>query len=135
MEKEKIIIDAEGSPLGRIASHAAKQSLLGKSVVIINCNKTVISGRKAYVAKAYGIKRARKSSSLKGPNFPRVPEKIMKRTVRGMLSYKQGRGKAALRRVLCYNEVPAEYLESKKIKLPGVFKSKTITLKELSQIV
>ena len=134
MKNEKIIIDAEDAPLGRVASYAAKQSLLGRSIIILNCNKAVVSGRRATTLSEYKQARARRSSSLKGPNFPRSPERIMKRTVRGMLSYTKRRGNAALKRIICHNESPAEYDESKKIKFPKILKAK-ITLRELSNIL
>jgi len=129
---EKIVIDAANAPLGRVASFAAKKALLGNSVFIVNCNKSVISGRKRNVIDEYKIARIRGGSSLKGPNFPKNPERIMKRTVRGMLSYKEGRGSEAFKRILCYNDIPSEFVDAKKINLQKEFKVKTLTLKDLS---
>lgn len=130
---EKIVIDAANAPLGRVASFAAKKALLGNSVFIVNCNESVISGRKRNVIDEYKIARIRGGSSLKGPNFPKNPERIMKRTVRGMLSYKEGRGREAFKRILCYNGLPAELMDAKKINLQKEFKVKTLTLKDLSK--
>src|SRR3989338_8373478 len=129
---EKIVIDAANAPLGRVASFAAKKALLVNSVFIVNCNKSVISGRKRNVIDEYKIARIRGGSSLKGPNFPKNPERIMKRTVRGMLSYKEGRGSEAFKRILCYNDIPSEFVDAKKINLQKEFKVKTLTLKDLS---
>ncbi|MEK6854699.1 MAG: 50S ribosomal protein L13 [Nanoarchaeota archaeon] len=135
MSREKIIIDAGESPLGRVASYAAKQSLLGKEIIIINCNNSVVSGRKKMVFGEYLIARVRGGSSLKGPHFPKSPERIMKRTVRGMLSYKQGRGREALKRVMCYNDVPSEFEKSNKISLKKELKTSYLSLGELSKIL
>ena len=129
---EKIVIDAANAPLGRVASFAAKKALLGNSVFIVNCNKSVISGRKRNVIDEYKIVGIRGGSSLKGPNFPKNPERIMKRTVRGMLSYKEGRGSEAFKRILCYNDIPSEFVDAKKINLQKEFKVKTLTLEDLS---
>ena len=133
--KEKIIIDASNAPLGRVASYAAKNSLIGKDVIVLNCDNAVVSGRKTSVLKNYKETRTRGGSSLKGPNFPREPFRIMKRTVRGMLPYKQGRGREALKKVICHNNVPAEYDKSEKIFLAKDLKTKPITLRELSNIL
>ena len=132
---EKIIIDAANSPLGRVASYAAKNSLFGKSVIILNCDNAVVSGRKSSVIGDYKESRTRGGSSLKGPSFPKEPFRVVKRTVRGMLPYKQGRGSAALKRVICYNDIPEEYQQVEKISLAKDLKTKPITLKELSKIL
>ncbi len=129
----KIIIDAANTPLGRIASYAAKQAILGNSVVLVNCDSAIVSGRKGMVIKEYTQARAKGGTSLKGPHFPKNPERIMKRTIRGMLPYKTGRGSAALKRVICYNSTPAEYQNSDKISLQKELKIKTMSLKELSE--
>ncbi len=129
--KEKIIIDASNSVLGRLASFAAKQALLGRQVIILNCNNVLITGRKETIINDYRILFSKGGSSLKGPKIPKVPERIMKRTIRGMLSHKQWRGKKGLKRILCYNSVPEEYQNEEKISLSKKLKIKTITLQEL----
>jgi large subunit ribosomal protein L13 len=115
--KEKLIIDASEAPLGRLASFAAKQSLLGKEIVIVNCDKALITGRKRMVVEEYKEKRQKGGDSLNGPHFPKQPEKLVKRTIRGMLPYKQGRGLEALKRIICHDGVPGEYESAKKVKI------------------
>ncbi|MDO8509185.1 MAG: 50S ribosomal protein L13 [Nanoarchaeota archaeon] len=129
----KIIIDASNAPLGRLCSVAAKKALLGNSVVVVNCNNAVVSGRKRGVIDSYRESRMRGGSSLNGPHFPKNPERIVKRTIRGMLSYKEGRGRDAFGRIICYNDTPAEFIESKKLTLEKEFKVKTISLNNLSK--
>ncbi|MFH1803002.1 MAG: 50S ribosomal protein L13 [archaeon] len=129
----QLIIDATGGSMGRIAAMAAKQSLLGKEVIIVNCNDAVITGRPRTTIAVYTRKRARGGSAQKGPYFPKSPERIMKRTVRGMLSYKQGRGNAAFKRVMCYNTTPAEFKDTEKTSLKKLHHSKTIKLSEISK--
>jgi ribosomal protein L13 len=61
-----------------------------------------------------------------------MPERIVKRTIRGMLSYKQKRGSDALKRIICYNQTPEEFKEVKKI-ISGKGKNiSKIKLKSLS---
>ncbi|MBU0977900.1 MAG: 50S ribosomal protein L13 [Nanoarchaeota archaeon] len=129
----KIIIDATQGSLGRVAVLAAKQSLLGKEVAVVNCNEAVLTGNPRTTVAHYQQKRARGGSAQKGPNFPKSPERIMKRTVRGMLSHTQGRGLAALKRIMCYNGLPEEFKTAEKMSLKKVHHAKTIKLSQLSE--
>ena len=132
MSEEKIIINAENAALGRIASYAAKQSLLGKKIVIVNAEKAVITGRKDTTLNEYKTKRKRGGDIQRGPFFPSLVEKIMKRTIRGMLSYKQERGRLALKRIKCYVGIPDEFKNEKMIMLE---EKKGMTLGELSKLL
>ena len=123
---EQIVIDAENAIVGRLASYAAKQSLLGKNVIIVNSEKAVVSGNRDNILERYLKKR-----KFKKVKFPSMPEQILKRTIRGMLSYKMGRGEAALARVKCYSGIPQEFEKDKKIK-SGKEKRDMINLKEIS---
>jgi large subunit ribosomal protein L13 len=129
----KIVIDGKNAILGRLASFAAKKSLLGREIAIVNCDEVVISGKPGSIIGEYQEMRAKGGSSRKGPFFPRSPERIVKRTVRGMLSYKQGRGREALKRIRCYNDVPEEFGKANKIVAGKEKKIKTIKLKDLSR--
>ncbi len=100
-------IDASGVVLGRMCSYIAKRLLLGDFIMVVNCEKAVISGRKKHTLRAYQEKRER-GQPTKGVFFPRRPDLFVKRIVRGMLPYKQYKGMAALRRLHCYIGVPDE---------------------------
>ena len=132
---EKIVIDAKDSVIGRIASFAAKQALFGKSVVIVNCNDALITGRRNLILETYSQMRRRGKGFQKGPIVPRVAEKLMKRTVRGMLAYTQKRGEAALDRVMCYNQTPKEFESVKKISLARELKTGVVKLGEIAKII
>lgn len=119
-----IVIDGEHGIMGRVASFAAKEALKGEDVVIVNCDKVIITGGRLNILKEFEATKLRVGSTQKGPKISRTPEKIVKKTVRGMLpNYRAGRGKIAFARVMCYNKVPAEYEKVKKIK----FEKPTIT--------
>lgn len=107
IEKIKIIIDGENATMGRLASYAAKQALQGKEVLIVNSEKVIITGKMPFIKADYAIRRARGGTAQKGPDFPRRPEMILKRAIRGMLP-KYGRGEEALHRIRCYNGIPEE---------------------------
>ena len=131
--QDTLVIDATDGVLGRVASYAAKQSMLGKKVIIVNCNKAVVTGRVRFTINEYLHKRRRGGSSMKGPFFPKQPERIMKRTVRGMLAYQQQRGLDALKRVMCYNSVPQEYASAKKVTMQRNLKGAALNLDELGK--
>ncbi len=133
MKSKEIIVDASETALGRVASFAAKQALLGKEVIIVNCNNVLITGRKRTTINSYQIKRKRGGASLKGPNFPKSPERLMKRTIRGMLNYKQQRALSAFKRIKCYNDVPENYANSKKFSIARDLRTKSISLLELNK--
>jgi len=132
-QNDEIVIDASGGVLGRIAAYAAKQSLLGKPVIVVNCDEARIIGAKQNIVEKYRTLRAKGGSSLKGPKISKVPEKLMKRTIRGMLSHRQARGRQALKRIICYNSVPEEFTSVDKISLKKPIKHKSISLQELSK--
>ena len=109
-----MIIDAENLILGRLATIAAKKALLGEDIDIVNSEKAVIIGKKADILARYKMKRAR-GDTLHGPYFPRDPDMIVKRTIRGMMPYKQEKGRLAYKRIKCYKNIP-EDLKSKNIE-------------------
>lgn len=133
---QHIVIDGTGAILGRLASYAAKQSLLGKEVVIVNCDKIIIAGSRRNIIEEWSHAARRGGHSLKGPFVPRKnTERMVKRTIRGMLSYKQARGLAAWKRIRCHPSVPAEYEAAKKLTLVRPIKNQTVQLSELSKVI
>jgi large subunit ribosomal protein L13 len=102
-----IIINAENKILGRLATFAAKKALLGEEVAIVNSNKAIITGNKASIFKHY--KRKFDLGTHKGPIIHRSSDKIVKRTIRGMLPYKQAKGAEAYKRIKCYIGLPKEF--------------------------
>ena len=110
------IIDGKNAILGRLASYAAKEVLRGEEVIIVNCNEVIISGNKKYIKQNFEIKRGRVGSSQKGPKHIKTSERIVKRAIRGMLpNHRKGRGKIAFKKIKCYNKIPKELEEKKKI--------------------
>lgn len=131
---DKIFIDAAETPMGRAASTAAKEALLGKRVFVLNCEKAVISGAKKSVVEEQKERRALGGSAMKGPFYSKDTEKIMKRAVRGMLpDFRRGRGKEAWRRIRCFNGIPEEYSKEKLVKIKTHAPVRHITLKELKE--
>ena len=97
------VYDASGKILGRLASQVAKEMISARKsgsqqrVIIINAEGAIVSGPKSKVFKDYRAKY-NLNHARKGPFFPRMPDKIIKRTVRGMLPYqKNSSGRNSLR--------------------------------------
>ena len=60
----------------------------------------------------------------------------MRRIVRGMLPYKQPRGKEAFKRVMCWKGVPEQFKDAKSVKFGDASKLpnfKFVTLGEISK--
>jgi len=103
-----MIIDATNLILGRLAAYASKQALLGNKVEIINCEKAIITGKRDSIF-AFYRERIERGYIYKGPFMSRMPDRIIKRTIRGMLPYKKERGKIALKKIRCYLGMPKEF--------------------------
>ncbi len=101
------VIDASGHVLGRLSSVIAKRLLNGEKIVVINAEKAVVTGDKSMVFQRYKEKFDR-GSKEKGPYYPRHPERIFKRTVRGMIPWRSRRGREAYRNLKVFMGVPAE---------------------------
>jgi large subunit ribosomal protein L13 len=102
------VIDGENLLLGRMCSAVAQRILAGDEIAIINAEKVIVSGSRAMVMEEYYVKRIR-GTVEGGPFYPRRPDQIVKRTIRGMIPYKTRPGAAAFRRVKVYVGVPYEF--------------------------
>jgi large subunit ribosomal protein L13 len=102
-----LIVDATGLVLGRLASVAATTLLKGEDVHIVNAEKAIITGKRESIYADYSHARDR-GSRENGPFFPRRPDMIIRRTVRGMLPYKLKRGRDAMSMLRVYIGVPRE---------------------------
>lgn len=128
------IIDGENTALGRLASFAAKESLKGEEIRIINCEKVIITGNKEFTEKAFLQKRSRVGTRQIGPKVSRLSERIVKRAIRGMLpDHRMGRGKEAFKRIICYKGVPQELKDIKPISLDKKEEIKHIKVGHLSK--
>ena len=107
-----MIIDATDLILGRLASFAAKKALQGEKVDVVNCESAVLTGNKKQILAKYKQRRDR-GIPLKGPYYPRYPDRIVRRTIRGMLPWEKTTGREAFKRVMCYISVPENFKEKK----------------------
>lgn len=131
------VIDAKDLIVGRMATKVAKAALLGDKIHVVNADLAVLSGRKEVLLKKWKH-RMDMGQPQQGPYVQRRPDRFVRRAIRGMLPYKQPKGKEAFGRVMCYIGVPPEF-EGKEMKtvegahlkkLPNL---KYLTIKQLCQ--
>ncbi len=106
-----MIINGENKILGRLATHITQELLQGKTVDIVNAEKIVMTGTLIYQAKKMKQKLDSniKSNPYKGPKYSRMPDKIIKRAVKGMLPSKSKSTEAAMRRLKVYIGLPEKF--------------------------
>lgn len=130
-----IIYDAENQILGRICSKIAKDLLNGEKVFVVNCEKAVVSGNPKYIQKRY-LEKIWRGDVKHGPFFPRTPDGIFRRTVRGMLPWHKAKGRKAYKNLKVFIGLPEEFKgkELKKVKEADASKLKTkfMSLGEIS---
>jgi large subunit ribosomal protein L13 len=134
-----MIIDAHDLILGRVATVAAKSAMKGEEVHIVNCDTAIISGDKKRIFADFQRKRAMGIPS-KGPFIKRSSHMIMKRAIRGMLPYKQPKGRDAFKRIKCYKKIPetlnnSEFIKLEKANLSKLPKIKYVTLFDVCKIM
>jgi large subunit ribosomal protein L13 len=106
------VIDADGLIVGRMCSIIAKRLLNGEELTVINAEKAVLSGRKkSKVKEAHVFLEVGKP--VTGPFHYRRPDRILRRTVRGMLPFKQPKGKQAYKRLKVFIGTPDELKDQK----------------------
>ncbi len=112
------VIDASGLVVGRAASLIAQRLLHGESIVVVNAEKAVVTGNRSQVIAHYTAERAR-GSKRTGPHYPRYPDRIFRRSVRGMLPHLKARGKLAFDRLEVHIGVPPAYTGNSTETLPA----------------
>jgi len=127
------IINAEGKPLGRIASKAAEKALNGKQVRIINSEKAIIVGQEQEIINKYTEKFQLRDlgNPRKSPKtISRRPDLFIKNTVKKMLPMEKQRGKDAQKRIKAIMGNPENQGETKNEIMEKKDKPH-ITIKEL----
>ena len=102
------IVNADGLILGRLASNISKRLILGEEIIIVNTEKAVISGSRLNTFEEYN-RQVNRGTKEKGPYYPKRPDQILKRTIRGMLPYKKPKGKQAYKRLKVFVGAPEKF--------------------------
>jgi large subunit ribosomal protein L13 len=135
------VIDAEGLILGRMSSVVAKRLLCGERIALVNAERAIISGKRTSIVKEYKERLRIRTlvKPAKGPFHPRRPDKILRRTIRGMLPWDTTRGKEAFARLSTFIGIPPELKNSKFESIPSArvdrLRGRFIRLAEISSQV
>jgi large subunit ribosomal protein L13 len=133
-----ILVDADGQILGRMSSEIAKLLKKGEEIVVINSEKCVVTGSKENVFSSYK-KFLEIGDRYKGPFYPKAPERILRRTVRGMLP-KNYSGREMLKNLRTYVGIPEEFKNKEAIRFKNADISKLkakkfVRLLEISKVM
>jgi len=95
-----VVVDARDCILGRVASEVAQKVLAGQRVAVVNAEHAVITGNKEDTFETYQTRA--EVGSDRGPYYPKRPDRIFKRAIRGMIPYKKVHGREAFENVRVY---------------------------------
>lgn len=130
------VIDADGAVLGRFCTAVAKRLLNGEEIAVVNSEKAIVTGKKTMIKAHYKHERE-VGTYRKGPFFPRMPDRMVKRCIRGMIPYQEPHGRTAFKRLKCYIGVPKEFVGTtfEKIQSAEKHPADFMTLKEIAQFL
>ncbi|CAI4065243.1 hypothetical protein SUVZ_09G0360 [Saccharomyces uvarum] len=115
-----VVIDGKGHLVGRLASVVAKQLLNGQKIVVVRAEELNISGEFFRNKLKYHdfLRKATRFNKTRGPFHFRAPSRIFYKALRGMVSHKTARGKAALERLKVFEGIPPPYDKKKRVVVP-----------------
>ena len=121
---------------GRLGTFVSKELLKGNEVVVVNSEKALISGGKTSVVDKVRVMRQKGGNSLRGPRITKVPERVLKRIIRGMLPWGKPRGREVYKKLRCYagNDLTEE--ENKQVrKLDHKLPIKYVTIEQIVKLI
>lgn len=117
--EEVMVVDCRDRVMGRLGSQVAKMLLNGNRVVLINSEKLFIIGHIRNLLANYKrrFELQDKANPEHSPYWSRRPDLFVKRVIRGMLPYKQPKGKKAFKLLRVYVGVPEEFKGAKVVEI------------------
>ena len=128
-------IDATNLVMGRLSTVVAQKVLAGEQVTIINAEKAIVTGTQQAALERYKRRESMtaKSNPHKGPKFSRMPDRILRHAIKGMLPMSSSRGRDAFRKTKVYIGIPKD-LVGKKFETVETAKNKSKNYQSLEQI-
>jgi large subunit ribosomal protein L13 len=132
-----VVVDARDCILGRVSSQVAERALDGERIAVVNAERAVITGREKQIIEKF--QKRRDIGSDQGPSYPKQPDRIFRRAIRGMVPYKKPRGREAYENIRVYlgnpyednDDVEAEVLDA--TSLDRLSNIKFVSLGEISE--
>ncbi|MDD4250716.1 MAG: 50S ribosomal protein L13 [Candidatus ainarchaeum sp.] len=103
-----MIINAEGLIAGRLASKVAKKIIENETITIVNAQKAIMVGTKTSIMPKFQqrVDAAVKSNPHFGPKYDRIPSKMLRRMVKGMLPKRKKTAERLIKQLTVYNLNP-----------------------------
>merc|ERR1712096_473476 len=119
-DDRKIVVDASGYVVGKLAACVAKLLLEGYSVDVVACENAIFTGGlERHVGKYKDWKNKRCIvNPARGAFHYKEPSKYFFKVLRTMVPRKTNRGGEALRRLQCFEAIPAHFIGLEKMKFP-----------------
>lgn len=136
-EKPVKVINGDGLILGRVVSYIAKNAMKGERFHVKNAEMMVISGSRNEIVAKYVKRRnlRNKANPEHSPKWPKRPDYLVKRVLKGMLPFAKASGKSAYRNVMIYMGDEGPKVEGEHVEFGDSFKKdkliKYITVLEL----
>ncbi|HLC79007.1 MAG TPA: 50S ribosomal protein L13 [archaeon] len=113
------VIDGTGAILGRLSTNVAKRLRKREVIHILNAEKIVITGKESGIMGKFKtrLEISPKGNPHKGPKYSRMPDKIVKFAIRGMLPWKTPSGKTAFKNLRVYIGTPEQFATEKVQKI------------------
>ncbi|MGP8125228.1 MAG: 50S ribosomal protein L13 [Nitrososphaerales archaeon] len=134
-----VYVDATNQIAGRLSSKVAKLLISGRRVVVVNAEKSLLSGSRTSVVRQWQerLEIASHVNPIYGPIHPRRPDNILKRMVRGMVPRKKAKGVMAMKRLRVYIGLPQDVDATKLTQFKDAVAPRPVpvyvTMKELSK--
>lgn len=120
-----ILVNAENRVVGRISSFAAKKALQGEQVTVVNAEKAVISGSREFAMQRLKTRLdlVKKGNPEGGAKYSRMPDRVLRMAIRGMLPWKHQSGRDAYKKIHVFIGVPKQFEGGKFTELPDKAKA------------
>lgn len=125
-----VVIDGTNLIFGRAASQIAKKLLNGEDVQLVNAEHMVMIGNPPALIERFKLRRQvqHKGTPERSPSWPKVPNLLVRRMIRGMLPWKKPRGKSAYKKLHVFTGNPKNLKATsiKGVECKTTFRSMTI---------
>lgn len=111
----KLYVDGENAILGRLGSFVSKKLLQGYEVEVVNSGGVIITGDRKVIVNKMVDMRQKGGASQKGPKITKLPDRMLKRKIRGMLPRENAKGREALKRLKCIMGNPLTEAQNKEL--------------------
>lgn len=119
--------------MGRLAAAVAERLQKGEEITIVNAEKVIITGNPKMI-KTRWLEKYTTGNPHHGPWWPKRPDLMLHRSIRGMVPYKKKSGRDAMGKLKVFigtNNVDT----SKAEKMTREIRTNFITLGELATVV